>query len=370
MAWNRPDRADLVLAAALSAYGQLEVWVPGAMPGVEPAGQRGLLAAAALLATLPVAFRRRAPVVAMAVSATGIVAPELFATSQDALAPFAALLLEAFSLGALIRLVPGLVTLGVVIALITAGDPTNAVFAVIVIGGPYLAGRVTRRERERASQLERLTDQLTAEQQRSAQLAIELERQRVARELHDVIGHGLGVILLQAGAVRRLLRPEQEDERAALESAEQTGRQSLAELRRVIGALRADDVAPAAGLAALDALAEQVGAAGLPVTVSVEGSPRPLPAALEHSAYRVVQEALTNALKHAGPAHADVRVRFEPEWLDLTIEDDGRGIGNGGPPGFGLLGMRERAALFGGHLDAGPRSGGGFAVHARLPLES
>jgi signal transduction histidine kinase len=369
MAWNLPDPADLALAAALSVYGQLEVWVPAATPGVEPASQRGLLAAAALLATLPVAFRRRAPIAAMAVTATGIVVPELLATSQDALAPFAALLLEAFALGTLTRLVPGLVTLGVVIALMTAGDPTNVVFVALVIGGPFLAGRVTRRERERAGHLERLTSQLAAEQQRSAQLAIELERQRVARELHDVIGHGLGVMVLQAGAVRRLLRPDQKDEHAALESAERTGRQSLAELRRVIGALRADDNrAPAAGLAALDELAEQVRAAGLPVTVRVEGAPRPLPAALEHSAYRVVQEALTNALKHAGPAHADVRVRFEPEWLDLYIEDDGHGNGNGGSPGFGLIGMRERAALFGGHLHAGPRSAGGFAVHARFPL--
>jgi signal transduction histidine kinase len=226
------------------------------------------------------------------------------------------------------------------------------------------------RQREQAVRLERLTAQLAAEQERSAQLAVELERHRVARELHDIIGHGLGVIVLQAGAVRRLLRPEQSDERAALESAERTGREALAELRRVIGGLRAEDARePAAGLAALDGLADQVRAAGLPVELRIEGAPRPLPAALEHSAYRVVQEALTNALKHAGPAHAKVLVRFEPESLDLTVQDDGHGAGDGGgPPGFGLIGMRERAALFGGELDAGPRPSGGFAVHARFPL--
>ena len=177
--------------------------------------------------------------------------------------------------------------------------------------------------------------------------------------------------MLQAGAVRRLLLPAQEEERAALESAERTGREALAELRRVIGGLRADESrAPMTGLAALDGLAEQVRAAGLPVLVRVEGSPRPLPAVLDHSAYRVVQEALTNTLKHAGPAHAEVRVRFEPEWLELTVEDDGAGSAANGPPGYGLIGMRERATLFGGRLDAGPRPTGGFAVHARFPLSA
>jgi signal transduction histidine kinase len=177
--------------------------------------------------------------------------------------------------------------------------------------------------------------------------------------------------LLQAGAVRRLLLPGQEEERAALESAERTGREALSELRGVIGGRRADEPrTPMTGLAALDGLAEQVRAAGLAVQVRVEGSPRPLPAVLEHSAYRVVQEALTNALKHAGPAQAEVQVRFEPDWLELTVEDDGAREADNGAPGYGLVGMRERATLFGGTLDAGPRPTGGFAVHARFPLST
>jgi signal transduction histidine kinase len=369
MAGWRANRADLVLAAALSGYGQLEVWAPGLAPGVDAADQRGLLAVFALLGTVPVAFRRRAPVAALAATTAGVAVPDLATGSQDALAPFAAMLLEVFSLGAWARPAAGIATLAAVIVVITAGDPTNAVFAALVIGGPYLAGRVTRREREHATRLERLSSQLAAEQERSASLAVELERQRVARELHDIIGHGLGVIVLQAGAVRRLLLPGQDEERAALESAERTGREALAELRRVVGRLRAEEPrAPMTGLAALDGLAEQVRAAGLPVSVRVEGSPRPLPAVLDHSAYRVVQEALTNALKHAGPAHAEVRVRFESEWLELTVEDDGAGHADNGAPGYGLIGMRERATLFGGRLDAGPRPTGGFAVHARFPL--
>jgi signal transduction histidine kinase len=338
------------------------------MPGVEPASDRGLLAVCALLATGAVAFRRT-PVAAMAATTVGVAVPELAGVSQDAMAPFAALLLEAFALGVHASPRTGLVTFAAVVAVITAGDPTNAIFAALVIGGPYLAGRVTRREREHAAALERLSLQLRAEQDRSADLAVELERARVARELHDIIGHGLGVIVLQVGAVRRLLRPDQSEERGALEAAERTGRDALSELRRVVHGLREDaPEPPAAGLDALDALAEQVRGAGLPVELRVEGAARPLPPVLEHSAYRVVQEALTNALKHAGPARAEVRVRYEDAWLDLSVSDDGHGNGNGGPPGYGLVGMRERTALFGGRLDAGPRPGGGFAVHARFPL--
>jgi signal transduction histidine kinase len=365
-----PKRSDLLLASALVVYGQLEVWAAGLMPGVDPARDRGLLAAAALVATAAVALRGT-PVVAMALTTVGIAVPELAGDSQDALAPFAALLLEAFALGARASLRAGLAMFVAVIAVITAGDPGNAIFAALVIGGPYLAGRVTRREREHSAKLERLSVELRAEQDRSAELAVELERARVARELHDIIGHGLSVIVLQVGAVRRLLRPGQEDERAALETAERTGRDALGELRRVVQGLREDEPAPpAAGLAALDGLAAQVRAAGLPVELRVEGLARPLPPVLEHSAYRVVQEALTNALKHAGPARAEVRVRYEDDWLDLSVVDDGRANGHDAAPGYGLVGMRERAALFGGRLEAGPRPAGGFAVHARFPLSA
>jgi signal transduction histidine kinase len=362
-------RTDVLVTIVLVVYGQLEVWLPDVMSGVEPADQRGLLAACALVATGAVVLRRRAPVVAIALTTAAIEVPELAGVSQDALAPFAAMLLEAFSLGTGASLRTGLATFVAVIAVLTAGDPSNAVFAALVVGGPYAAGRVTRRERAQAAALARLSEQLRAEQDRSAALAVELERGRVARELHDIIGHGLGVIVLQVGAVRRLLRPEQEEERGALEAAERTGRDALAELRRVVYGLREGDPAPpAAGLGALDGLAAQVRAAGLPVELHVEGEARRLPPVLDHSAYRVVQEALTNTLKHAGPAHAEVVVRYEGDWLDLSVIDDGHPNGNGDAPGYGLIGMRERTALFGGELEAGPREAGGFAVHARFPL--
>jgi signal transduction histidine kinase len=361
-------RTDALVALALVVYGQLEVWAPSVTPGVQPATHRGLLAVCAFVATAAVAWRRRAPVAAMAATSVGIAVPELAGASQDALGPFAALLIEAFALGVYASMRAGIVTFVAVIAVITAADPTNAVFAALVTGGPYLAGRVTRREREHAAELERLSAQLRAEQDRGAELAVELERARVARELHDIIGHGLGVIVLQVGAVRRLLHPDQAEERGALEAAERTGRDALADLRRVVHGLREESPAPpAAGLDALDGLATQVRAAGLPVELRVEGAARPLPPVLEHSAYRVVQEALTNTLKHAGPAHAQVVVRYEDHWLDLEVVDDGRPTTNGSA-GYGLIGMRERATLFGGDLEAGPRPAGGFAVHARFPL--
>jgi signal transduction histidine kinase len=198
------------------------------------------------------------------------------------------------------------------------------------------------------------------------------ERARIARELHDVVAHSVSVMTVQTGAVRRLLTPDQERERETLLAVERTGREALNEMRRLLGMLRATDeaegLAPQPSLRQLDTLVEQVREAGLPVELKVEGAPVDLPPGLDLSAYRIVQEALTNALKHAGPARATVAVRYGPDELELEIADDGRGAANGTGTGGGLVGMRERAALVGGRLEAGPRNGGGYAVRARLPL--
>jgi signal transduction histidine kinase len=182
-------------------------------------------------------------------------------------------------------------------------------------------------------------------------------------------------MVVQAGAAEAMLDADPERARRPLAAVQQTGRSALTELRRMLGVLRemADEgpgLAPQPGLSALDELARQVREAGLPVNVRVEGEPRPLPPGIDLSAYRIVQEGLTNALKHAGPATAEVVVRYGPRELELVVRDDGRGRGpsaNGG--GHGLLGMRERVALYGGDLTAGPRPEGGFALAARLPLE-
>jgi signal transduction histidine kinase len=218
---------------------------------------------------------------------------------------------------------------------------------------------------ERAAVLER-------EHAYETERAVIEERQRIARELHDVIAHSVSVMTVQAGAVRRLLRPEQEKEREALETVEATGRQALTEMRRLVGLLREQgampEFSPQPGLSTIDALVNGVRAAGLPVELEVAGSPQQLAPGVDLAAYRVVQEALTNALKYAGPAHAWVEVTWGDDELELTIANDGRSDGDAASGGQGLDGMRERVAMYGGEIASGPREGGGYFVRARLPL--
>jgi signal transduction histidine kinase len=222
--------------------------------------------------------------------------------------------------------------------------------------------------REMAERARRLEQEHAAATER----AVAEERQRIARELHDVIAHSVSVMTVQAGAVRRLLRPEQEKEREALQAVESTGREALTEMRRLVGLLREQgampEFSPQPGLGTIDSLLDGVRAAGLPVELEVAGSPHDLPPGVDLAAYRVVQEALTNALKYAGPAHAWVEVSWGEDELELTIANDGRSDGDGPVGGLGLDGMRERVSLYGGEIASGPRDGGGYVVRARLPL--
>ena len=219
--------------------------------------------------------------------------------------------------------------------------------------------------RERAARAER-------EREERARAAVGEERARIARELHDVVGHSVSVMTVQASAVRRLLRPEQEREREALLIVEQTGREALAEMRRMVGVLRRPEEAPALApqpsLEYIGKLVEQAREAGLPVELHVEGDPVQLPVGLDLTAYRLVQEGLTNTLKHAGAEHAEVVVRYGEDHIELTVSDDGEGAGNGDGSGHGLVGMRERVSVYGGELEAGPRAEGGYRLRAKLPL--
>ncbi|WP_449060918.1 sensor histidine kinase [Planomonospora algeriensis] len=204
------------------------------------------------------------------------------------------------------------------------------------------------------------------------------ERIRIARELHDVVAHSVSVMVMQAGAARLTLDPAQVAQREALTAVEETGREAVEELRRMVGLLRtgpdAEGLAPQPGLARLDDLVEQARAAGLEVGLSVEGVPAPLPMGLDLSAYRIVQEALANTLRHAGPTRSEVTVAYRPRMLCLDIVDEGPRDGRtpiaGGPAGtgHGLIGMRERVALFHGRLSAGPLPEGGYGVRVSLPL--
>jgi signal transduction histidine kinase len=260
---------------------------------------------------------------------------------------------------------------------VNANDPNRAtedfvavpvLFLVVWIVGLALGHqlRQKREAEERAQRAER-------EREERARSAVTEERQRIARELHDVVAHSISVMTVQAGGVRRLLHADQTREREALETIEETGRQALAEMRRMLGILRqpTDEpaLAPQPSIATLEALVDQVREAGLPVEYRIEGEPVPLPPGVELSAYRIVQEALTNALKYAGPARAEVSVSYGRDALELEITNDGRVDGDAQGSGHGLIGMRERVAVFGGTLEAGPREGAdGFVVKARLPV--
>ncbi len=201
--------------------------------------------------------------------------------------------------------------------------------------------------------------------------AVVVERARIARELHDVIAHSVSVMTVQAGAAEEMLKRDPARALEPVRAVQETGRQALVEMKRLVGMLREDDdeigLAPQPGLADLDRLVKQVREAGLPVEVRIEGEPRTLPLGVDLSAYRVVQEALTNALKHAGSATATVTVRYGERDVTIEVADDGAGSDKK-DGGHGLVGMRERIGVFGGTFAAGPRDTGGFAVSARLPL--
>lgn len=252
----------------------------------------------------------------------------------------------------------------------TNGDYVWIAAAITV---SWTTGFVLSRRSEHARELSERAERLEREQRDAAERAVTEERQRIARELHDVIAHSVSVMTVQAGAVRRLLKPEQEKERKALETVESTGREALTEMRRLVGLLREHgampEFSPQPGMATIDSLLDGVRAAGLPVDLEVDGEPRDLPPGVDLTAYRVVQEALTNALKYAGPAHAWVAVGWGEDELELEIANDGLGDGDGTGGGHGLTGMRERVSLYGGEIESGPRNGGGYVVRARLPLQ-
>jgi len=212
-----------------------------------------------------------------------------------------------------------------------------------------------------------------AEAEERALLAAAEERARITRELHDIVGHAVSVMVLQVGAVRHKLPDTLGEDRQALEDVESTGRTALAEMRRLLGAMRdrsaAVELEPQPGLENLEPLVERVRSAGLPVHLHVEGEPLPLPPALDLSAYRIVQEALTNVLKHAGASHADVLVRHGTDALQLEVRDDGRGPAKDDDVGNGLVGIRERVKLYDGEMTAGVANGRGFVLTASLRLK-
>jgi signal transduction histidine kinase len=252
------------------------------------------------------------------------------------------------------------------------GTTANIPFIWVPMCAAFAAGRVLRARDLRHAETSDRARRLEVERDASVRAAVADERERIARELHDIVAHSVSVMVVQAGAAEDLLDRDPRRARQPLLSIQDTGREAVAELRRMLGLLRGEAspaLAPQPGTAQLEELAAQMRAAGLPVSLHVAGTPRPLPPGLELAGYRIVQEALTNALRHAGPASATVSLRYAEQALEIEIVDDGRG-GPVNGRGHGLIGMRERTTLYGGELDAGPRPDGGFRVRVRLPVEA
>jgi len=369
---------DPYAAAALGALFLVEILTDDGFTG-----DRVVSVAAALVFCATVAARRRAPVLALAagvgiVELSNLVAPALAETG----AFLFAFVLVIYSVGRHARgaaAVVGalLIVAAIPLAAIEPGNPftlTDLAFFVVLLGGPWVVGRLIRHRSERERGLEGRAAALEAERDAKAREAVVEERARIARELHDVVAHAISVMVLQARGGRRMLAEDPAETRTALDAIEHSGEQALAEMRRLLGMLRQGDdelsLAPQPSVARLDELVARVLATGLPIDLTVEGEPFALPPGIDVSAYRIVQEALTNALKHAGPARAHVILRYAPDALEVEIADDGTGTGTGGGSGQGLAGIRERVAVYGGELESGARPEGGYALRARLPLRS
>ncbi|HWG56472.1 MAG TPA: sensor histidine kinase [Gaiellaceae bacterium] len=366
------------LVLVLTAVGVADAWQhPYSWDGLDK-GPDWLVRSVPLLLGLPLLARPLFSFAAPAV-AFGAAAAASFVSAEavvDTSGNFVLLLLASMLIGLNPRKVAaaGLALAIATVAIVDANALTftwgDFFFPSIFFTLTWLLGHLWYERGERARTTGERLAALERSQAETARLAAQEERERIARELHDVIAHSVSVMTVQAGAVRRRLQPEQEREREALVAVEETGRQALSEMRRLLGILRRDDeqaeLEPQPGLRTLSELVEQVREAGLPVELRVEGDRVDLPPGVDLSAYRIVQEALTNTLKHAGPARAWVAVRYGEDEVEVEVANDGRSEANG--DGQGLVGMRERVALCGGALEAGPRVGGGYAISARLPV--
>jgi signal transduction histidine kinase len=380
-AWVFDTLLALAAAGISTAYFVSEPMARGL-----PRGTLALGYGLALLHTLPLAARRRFPGTVLAlILASGL------AFAAVSLPPFflgPAILVAVYSVaayGSRSVALAGLAAaeLGLAVQLTRGRSEEPLAWLVwvqfaLVFGAAWLLGLFAHNYRAYAARLEQRTAELEQAREALAHQAVTEERLRLARELHDVVAHAMSVIAVQSGVGAHVADSRPGEVGKALAAIEATSRAALIELRRLLGVLRQDgepqaSLTPAPGLANLEGLLAEVAEAGLAVRLRVEGTPSPLPAGVDLSAYRIVQEALTNVVKHAGPAHAQVTIRYRDHEVAVEVIDDGPGVaavaadGRRGT-GHGLIGMAERVAAFGGDLEVGPRPGGGFRVAARLPL--
>lgn len=367
-----PIRLDCLLAIGLFVLAQVELWLVGSIPGSVWIGF-----VAAITGSLPVAIRRVSPLLAFAVVTATIVGLNVAVGPPSSVAFVTAWICTMYGLAVWTGrrdFVVGCGALFAGIAIATVKDHAGVAGILVWAGIPLLSIVLVRRiVREREVRLEAVTaraDAIEREQELRIREAAELERTTIARELHDVVAHKVSVMVVQAGAERSVLDPAATSTEETLRTIEATGREALVELRRLLGVLRngeSQPLVPQPTLADVDALVAHVRDAGVDVELRIEGERRRLAPGVELSAFRIVQEALTNVLKHAGGAPALVALRFEAAELEIEVRDQGGGEHAPGPgTGHGLLGIRERVALHGGRVDAGP-TGDGYTVRAWLP---
>ncbi|SBT41912.1 sensor histidine kinase [Micromonospora narathiwatensis] len=385
-AWvrGRPLAADACVAVALVLLDAAFLLLTPRE--LRPAQLWAALGWAALCAA-PVAVRRIAPWPAVGAAVATLAVPVLL--GQAPTAQGLTFVVLTYTMAAHQRLRPAVLASSLLwapVVLATLVVPRGGVLDVgpaylalnnlLAASGAYAVGRAVQARRQSTRMLRERARVAEATQRSLAEQAVADERRRIARELHDVVAHQVSVMGVLATGARRVLRRDPDAADAAMATVEETGRATLRELRRLLDVLRTDsepaaELAPQPGLTGIEALVEQVREAGLPVTLRVDGRFGPLEEGVALTVYRIVQEALTNALKHAGAATALVRLTVTDDFLAVEVTDTGRGPA----PlpdriGHGLVGMRERVALYGGILRTGPRTGGGFRVYARIPLES
>jgi signal transduction histidine kinase len=377
--WQRFFAIDLLITLPLVALMLAEIYAPDFFG--EQSTDKALATAYGCAGVLPLIFRRVAPLGSLVLLLAAPTVGSQFLPDYQPLSLFLAWVLGTFTVAAHEpndRALWGLIATALMTAFVAQaggfGELSNIISIWIFLGAAWGLGRAIRSREQRAHMLQAHADHLEAEQQLQAERAIADERRRIARELHDVVAHDVSVMVVQAGAAQRVLSQNPERAREALFSIETSGRQALVELRRMLGVLRASDahasVQPQPVLARVGELVEHVRNAGIEAGLHVEGEPRGLSPGADLAGYRIVQEALTNVIKHADATAVDITIRYLPGALELSVRDNGGGPRNEHAPGHGLIGMRERVAMFGGVLTAGKAPEGGFAVAAHIPLES
>ncbi len=369
---NRPSRLDWILTGLALATGIVEIAIANDLRGPV-----WLNVVCAIGIALPLAWWRTSPLRATACLLAVAVLAEWLTSAADQPSIWFTLLPLSFGLGAhedgrrpaagVALMIVGVVATSAISGPLTASE---VVFPSILIAAFCLAGRTSRSRARLAGELHEAAARARERRAAEAERAVAEERRRIAREMHDVVAHSVSVMVVQAGGARRILERDPARAQAAARLIAATGREALVELQRLLGVLQVDH-GPAPTLEALDGLVERARAAGLPVELAIEGERRTLPAGIELAAYRVLQEAITNAIKYAGGAPTDVRVLYATDHVALHVRDRGGAGGAAstvGGSGHGLVGMRERVRVFGGEVHTGRRADGGFEVRARIPV--